>query len=177
VQVNGKTVEGAPPVPGTIYKINRQWKTGYTVELVFDMPGHAVRREFTKQAGQPVMTLERGPLLLAATAKLNPGVKLETINPVIAANGAIQLEALGKLKAVNASSARFRAESTTSANSPLGGKRNIEAFILTPYAYSGVSDKPVPPPKEGVFNPYSEDSVGPDVHVEFPVQGKQAANH
>ena len=177
VQVNGKLVDRVSEVPGTICKISRQWKSGDTVELVFDMPGHAVRREFARNAGQSVMTLERGPLLLAATAKLNPGLNLETINPVIAANGAIQLGALGKHKAVNASSARFRAESTTSTNSPVGGKRNIEAFILTPYAYSGVSDKREPPPKDGVFNVYSEDGVGPDVRVEFPVLGKQAANH
>ncbi len=177
VLVNGEPVEGAPPVPGTICKINRQWKTGNTVELVLDMPGHAVRREFSKNAGQSVMTLERGPLLLAATAKLNPGVKLETINPAIAANGKIQLEALAKLKAVNASYTRFRADSTTPANSPANGKQISTTFYLTPYAYSGVSDKPVPPPKDGVFNVYSEDGVGPDVRVEFPVQGKQTANN
>ena len=177
VLVIGEPVEGAPPVPGTICKISRQWKSGDTVELVLDMPGHAVRREFSKNAGQSVMTLERGPLLLAATAKLNPGVKLETINPVIAANGTIQLEAMAKLKAVNASSARFRADATSSANPLVNGKQNIEAFILTPYAYSGVSDKPVPPPKEGVFNVYSEDGAGPDVRVEFPIKGRQTANN
>jgi len=176
VLVNGEAVKGAPPVSGTIYKINRCWKTGDTVELVLAMPGRAVRREFAKYAGQSVMTLERGPLLLAATAKLNPGVKLETINPVIAANGSIHLQAQAKLKAVNASSARFRADTTTAADSPVNNGKNSTTFYLTPYAYSGVSEKPVPPPKAGVFNPYSEDGAGPDVCVEFPVQGKPAAN-
>ena len=175
VQVNGKPVEGVLPVPGTIYKISRQWKSGDTVELVLDMPGHAVRREFAKNAGQSVMTLERGPLLLAATAKLNPGVKLETINPVVAANGTIQLEALAKLKAVNTSSALFRAGPTTTANASANRKQDGASFFLTPYAYSGVSDKPVPPPKEGVFNVYSEDGVGQAVRVEFPIRLNEAA--
>jgi DUF1680 family protein len=168
--VNGERVEGALPVPGTFFKINRQWKTGNTVELVLEMPGHAVRRECAKNAGQRVTTLERGPLLLAATAKLNPGVKLETINPVIATDGTIRLEAMVKPKAVNANASHFRADATTAADSPINGKPNIEAFFLTPYAYSGVSDKPMPPPKEGVFNVYSEDGVGGAVRVEFPVR-------
>ncbi|MEI8290626.1 MAG: beta-L-arabinofuranosidase domain-containing protein [Verrucomicrobiota bacterium] len=177
VQVNGKPVEGVLPVPGTTYKIGRQWKRGDTVELVFDMPGHAVRREFAKYSGQPVMTLERGPLLLAATAKLNPGVKLETINPAIAANGSIHLQAQAKLKAINASSARFRADTTPAADSPVKRGKKSTMFYLAPYAYSGVSDKSVPPPKEGVFNVYSEDGAGPDVRVEFPIKGRQTANN
>ena len=177
VLVNGEPVEGAQPVPGTIFKINRHWKTANTVELVFDMPGHAVRREFARNAGQRVMTLERGPLLLAVTTKLNPGVKLETINPVIAPNGTIQLEAMDKLKAVNASALRFRGEATITGTSPVGGNQNGGSFFLTPYSYSGVSDKPVPPPQEGVFNVYSEEGAGKAVRVEFPAPaGKLAVN-
>ncbi|MEI6196454.1 MAG: hypothetical protein WCS42_19210, partial [Verrucomicrobiota bacterium] len=63
------------------------------------------------------------------------------------------------------------------ADSPVNRGKKSTTFYLAPYAYSGVSDKSVPPPKEGVFNVYSEDGVGPDVRVEFPIQGKQAANN
>jgi len=168
VLVNGKRVDGAAPMPGTLFKISRQWKTGNTVELVLDMPGHAVRRDFANHPGHQVMTLERGPLLLAATAKLNPGVNLEAIAPVVAANGTLQLEPLSKLKAVNTSTARFRAAAST--NGAAGGKAPRPSFVVTPYTFSGVSDKPVPPPKEGVFNVYSEDGVGKDVRVEFPIR-------
>ena len=175
VLVNGEAHASAKPTPGEFLKISRQWKRSNTVTLVLDMPGRAVQRDFAKSAGKPVVTLERGPLLLALTAKLNPGLELEKISPVVGPEGAITLDAMAELKAVNASSIRFRANATTTGTHSGNDQPNRTTIFVTPYAYCGVSDKPVPPPKEGVFNVYSEDGVGKAVRVEFPVTVSEAS--
>jgi DUF1680 family protein len=175
VFVNGEALAGSKPTPGAFLKITRTWKRSNTVTLVLDMRGRAVRRDFAKSAGKPAVTLERGPLLLALTTKLNPGLELEKMSPVVGPEGAIKLDAMAELKAVNASSIRFRANATTTRTHSGNDKPNRATIFVTPYAYCGVSDKPVPPPKEGVFNVYSEDGVGQAVRVEFPITGSEAA--
>ncbi len=42
-------------------------------------------------------------------------------------------------------------------------------ILFSPYACAGVSDKPVPPRKPGVFSVQAEDGVGARVRVEFPL--------
>jgi len=167
--VNGKTVAGNKPAPGTFLKIGRQWEASNTVTLVLDMPARAVRREFARSAGKPVVTLERGPLLLAMTAKLNPGLDLKKTSPAIESDDTIKLEAMGELKPVSTSAISFRANGMTAATQSGKVTPKRIPILLVPYAYSGVSDKPVPPPREGVFNVYSEDGVGAQVRVEFPL--------
>jgi DUF1680 family protein len=167
--VNGEPYVGGKPMPGAFLKLSRQWNTSNTVTLALDMPARAVRREFAKNSGKPVVTLQRGPLLLALTAKLNPGVQLEKTRLSLMPDGTTRLDAMAELKAVNASSIRFRTTATAMGARPGNNKPNQTAIVLTPYAYCGVSDKPVPPPKKGVFNVYSEDGVGDRVRVEFPL--------
>lgn len=177
VLVNGEPLESAKPMAGEIFKINRHWKSSSTVTLILDMPARAESRELARNTGQRVMILERGPLLLALTAKLNPGLDLDTIQPVIENGELIKLKAMNKLNAINASSMRFRAEATIAGDFLENSKQNHTAIFLTPYAYSGVSDKPVPPPQEGVFNVYSEEGAGKAVRVEFPVPAGKLANN
>jgi uncharacterized protein len=169
VYVNGEPFSGATPTPGVFLKISRRWKPSNTVTMVLDMSGRAVRREFARNAGAAVVTLQRGPLLLALTAKLNPGVEFEKISPILETDSTIKLDSLVYLKAVNASCTSFRALGTTAEEPPSGHQLDPTPIFLTPYAYCGVSEKPVPPPKEGVFNVYSEDGVGKAVRVEFPL--------
>lgn len=175
VFVNGEPYAGDKPKPGTFLRISRQWEASNTVTLVLDMPARAVRREFAKSAGKPVVTLERGPLLLALTAKLNPGLELEKTSPSIEPDDTIRLEAVGELKSVSTSSISFRAKGMTTPTQSRDDKPKRTPIFLVPYAYSGVSDKPVPPPKEGVFNAYTEDGVGKAVRVEFPITWSEAA--
>jgi hypothetical protein len=113
--------------------------------------------------------LERGPLLLALTTKLNPGIELESVIPTVGSGGFVECRAMLKPKAVKANTMRFMVGATMGGagigNDPAGQA----SIIMTPYAFSGVSDKPVPKPREGVFNVYSEDGVGKSVKVEFPL--------
>ncbi len=131
------------------------------------MPARSVRREFAGTPPRAVFTVERGPLLLAMTAKLNPGVDLQKARPAVQADRTVRLDATGELKALNASSISFRAKAITTAKASGDTGADADSILLVPYAFSGVSDKPAPPPKEGVFNPYSEDGVGAQVRVEF----------
>jgi len=167
VTVNGKPLAGAAPCPGTLLKISRRWKTANTVRLALEMPGRSVRREFAGTPSKAVFTVQRGPLLLAMTAKLNAGVDLQKTCPAVAPDHTVRLDATGELRALNASSTSFRAKGITSASASGNAGSGTDSIILVPYAFSGVSDKPAPPAKTGVFNPYSEDGVGSQVRVEF----------
>ena len=167
VSVNGSAVEGV--VPGEFLRISREWKRSNRVTLSFDMGTRAVRRSFEKNGGVPEVTLERGPLLLALTTKLNPGIELESVSPTVGSGGFVECRAMSKPKAVKSNTMRFMVGATMGGagigNDPAGQA----SIIMTPYAFSGVSDKPVPKPREGVFNVYSEDGVGKSVKVEFPL--------
>jgi DUF1680 family protein len=167
VLVNGKAPGTSKPEPGEFFKIYRRWKAPTIVTLILDMRGRALRRKFSRNAGQPAITLERGPLLLAMTAKLNPGLNLTTISPVIGPADTVTLKAMTELKAANSDSVRFLATGTIIGPCSGNGKPAQTAMLITPYAFSGVSDKPMPPPKEGVFNVYSEDAEGEAVRVKF----------
>jgi len=166
--VNGKPLAGDSPAPGTFLKISRPWERADTVTWVLDMPTRAVPRDFARHAGTPVVTFERGPLLLAMTAKLNPGLDLKKTSPCIETDNTLKVETMGALKPASTSSISFRANGLTTVTQLGKDTPKPTPIFLVPYAYSGVSDKPVPPPKEGVFNVYSEDGVGSQVRVEFP---------
>ena len=172
VLVNGKKLAGAKPTPGELLKISRRWEPSSTVTLVLEMSARASRRQLAGVPGQDRLTVHRGPLLLALTSKLNPGVDLERTCPAVGPDNVLRLEPTGALKGRRTSSATFRAPCVTTTTG--GGKSSSEtnSVLLVPYAFCGVSDKPVPPPKEGVFNVYSEDGVGKQVRVEFLSPGR-----
>ena len=169
VFVNGKALRGAEPKSGTLLAIRRLWKTSDTVRLVLDMPARAIRREFAGQSARPVVTLERGPLLLALAARLNRDVPLDKVSLKVEPNGTMSLVADSSLDPTKTSSIAFRGTGITTAAESGKSVRKTTPLLLSPYVYSGVSDKLVPPPKQGVFNVYSEDGVGDRVRVEFPL--------
>ena len=168
VMVNGKSQFDTDVKAGAVVKINRRWSKSDMVTLTLDMPARAVHRELGGKIGSEFTAVQRGPLLLALTMKQNPGLDLQAIHPLIERDGSVKLSRPKKVDARETSAATFCGQGFMKAR--LGGdaKRKTVPLTFVPYVYSRVDDKPMPPPKEGVFNVYSEDGLGKDVRVEFP---------
>jgi DUF1680 family protein len=169
VLVNGKAQFNADVKSGAVVRINRRWNKSDQVTLRLDMPARAVRRGLGGKTGTTFATVQRGPLLLALTAKQNPELELSAANPLIEQDGLVRLAVPKDVNALNTSSATFRGQGVLSEQLAGSPERKSVPLIFVPYVYSRVYDKPMPPPKEGVFNVYSEDGLGKDVRVEFPV--------
>jgi uncharacterized protein len=167
VLVNGQQFAGGKPQPGKFLRISGPWSGTNIVRLVLDMTARAVCRELAGSPDGPVVSVQRGPLLLALTAKQNAGLNLRETRPFIEPDGTVQLEPIGTLQAIRANTASFRTKAVTGSSAETDSTH--PTIVLSPYAYSGVSDKPKPPDKPGIFNVYSEDGVGSAVRVEFPV--------
>lgn len=167
VFVNGECVQKSYLTPGAIFKISRRWQTFDAVTLVLPMPCRPEFREYANNPRRKVMILHRGPLLLVATQKLNPDLDVQAIEPVIDSDGVIKLSSSPRTPAIMTSRVRFRAEAIVSDTQSGRAEKIRTDILLTPYAFSWLSSKPVPPPEAGVFNVYSEDGVGKRVCADF----------
>ena len=168
VMVNGKSQFDTDVKAGAVVKINRRWSKSDMVTLTLDMPARAVHRELGGKIESEFTTVQRGPLLLALTTKQNPGLDLQAIHPLIERDGSVKLSRPKKVDARETSAATFCGQGFMKARLGSDAKRKTVPLTFVPYVYSRVDDKPMPPPKEGVFNVYSEDGLGKDVRVEFP---------
>lgn len=174
VMVNGRSIESGGPESGKWVRISRDWGSKDIVSIKLDMSARAMRRDFSNSSKGAVF-IERGPLLLAMTKKLNPGVNVPTATSLIDESTGVDLEPLKSMKATEARDAVFRSKGVVRVVPADVGKRGADSVLLTPYAYAGVSEKPMPPERAGVFNVYSEDGVGDAVRVEFEIPRREAA--
>lgn len=71
VKLNGENVEGV--TPGSYLALNRKWKKGDRIEMMFDMP---VRLDTLNN----MQTLTRGPVVFARDSRFNDGFVDETIS-------------------------------------------------------------------------------------------------
>jgi DUF1680 family protein len=170
VLVNGKPERQARIEPGQMARISRRWQSGDTVSLALDVSAKAVKHVLTRTGREEVLTVERGPLILAAIAERNRGVELASLRVSAGASDVVPMEPTEELKAVRSDIVGFRAP-MLSVHS--GASEKVEA-VLVPYAYAKVSDKPIPAPNELVISVYGEDGVGPNVRVEFPAASEGA---
>jgi DUF1680 family protein len=175
VLVNGKSQFQADVKAGAVVRIDLRWSKSDRVTLLLDMPARAVRRGLGGRVETCFATVQRGPLLLALTAKLNPGLEVSGASPLIEHDGSVRLAVPTNVSARNTSGATFRGQGVVVGQLAGGPERKAVPLIFAPYVYSRVYDKPLPPPKEGVFNVYSEDGVGKDVRVEFPLPAAHPA--
>ena len=67
IRVNGKAIAGKV-VPGTYLEINREWKSGDTIELTLDFK---LRFWYGKEECQGKVSIYRGPILLTCDARFN----------------------------------------------------------------------------------------------------------
>ena len=174
VMVNGKSHFDAQVKAGAVVKINRRWSKSDKVTLTLDMPARAVRHELGGKVETEFTVIQRGPLLLALSTQQNPGLDLQAIRPLIERDGSVKLSLPKNLDARETSAATFRGQGFVQAQLAGDAKRNSAPVTFVPYVYSRVYDKPMPPPREGVFNVYSEDGLGKDVRVEFPFADRAA---
>ena len=73
---------------GQYLKLSRTWTQGDRLRLEFAMPATLVQGTHTNAGMVAVM---RGPLVLAADARLNPGLTPSSVSPVAKADGTLQL--------------------------------------------------------------------------------------
>lgn len=167
ILVNGKSEAGTKVEAGRIAKLTRLWKSGDKVTLSLDTSAQVVRHRFTANPPQETLTIERGPLLLAAIAERNQGIDLKSLRPPVGAGEAVSLQPTAELKAVNSNAVGFQG----ALRSVQDGKASDRSVVLVPYAYAKVSEKPNPPANDLLISVYAEDGVGPNVRVEFPASG------
>jgi DUF1680 family protein len=73
---------------GKYFKISRQWNKGDRVVLAPAMPATLVRGSFSNEG---LVAIQRGPLVLACDAALNPGVSLYLVTPIARDGGLVPL--------------------------------------------------------------------------------------
>ena len=87
VTVNG----GAAPISVAArqyVRIDRTWKPGDKVALHLDMPARLVKGTDTNEG---LVAVQRGPLVLAFDARLNPGLSAKSVTPVVESDGTLKL--------------------------------------------------------------------------------------
>ena len=127
VLVNGTSEVGARPDAGSLVRLPRQWNKHDRVSLVMEMPATVVTCEYA--GGSKLARVERGPLILCVTEKLNPGVRLESIVAFEESDGLLKLDPVD--------SGVFRGEAVTVVQTDGGPFRKAVPVVLTPYADAG----------------------------------------
>jgi DUF1680 family protein len=84
--VNGKEILIC--YPGEYHRIDRLWKPGDRVSLHFDMPALLVKGTYTNEG---LVAVQRGPLVLAFDARLNPGLSATSVTPLAESDGTLKL--------------------------------------------------------------------------------------
>jgi DUF1680 family protein len=85
--LNGKPMEAAAPA-GEYLAVSRRWQKGDTLEIEFAMPAVLVRGTHSNQG---LVAVQRGPLVLAFDARLNPGLSAGNVSPAAEADGTWKL--------------------------------------------------------------------------------------
>jgi uncharacterized protein len=137
VLVNGRSIGGPGPTPGSLARVRREWHKGDRVSLALDMPARLVRREY---AGNPVrrcLTVVRGPLILALPGRLNPGVDLDSVGLQAESDGTVRVEAIDVKDPSGLGSIGFRGTGLLAAQG--AGRKAGTTFpvVLVPYAGAG----------------------------------------
>lgn len=133
VSLNGQPQQSGIAAGHTL-KLSRTWTKGDRLRLEFAMPATLVQGAHTN-AGMVAVT--RGPLVLAADARLNPGLTPSSLSPVAEADGTVRLTPIADPKGLAAHA--FRGEALTSV---VEGDRVVlkqVPIVLTSFAEAGQS--------------------------------------
>ena len=129
------------PQPGTLFRIRRTWSKGDRVSLRLEMPTQATRRVYADSEGRPVLTLARGPLLLALTERLNPGLRLEVVSPLVEGGDQVAIESAPANDPAGIATAAFYATGITIVEEAGQDVYRRVPIVLAPYADAGFGDR------------------------------------
>ena len=105
IAVNGKPLR-AEPGSGIYLKLARQWHKGDRVALDLRMPARLVEGTHTNEG---LVAVQRGPLVLAVDARLNPGRPPTQVSLAAQADGTLPLEPIADPEGIAAHAFRGQA--------------------------------------------------------------------
>jgi hypothetical protein len=133
VAVNGQA-EKNDAKPGDYLRLAREWKAGDRVELEFAMPAVLVRGAGSNEG---LVAVQRGPLVLAFDARLNPALIATRVSPAAEPDGTVKLELDPAADPEHVTAHAFRGEGLVPASAAGSTETKRAPLVLTSFAEAG----------------------------------------